>query len=751
MIKGLRNLNIFPKLLITFSSMLLVIFVTMVINSIMILNITDDNRVILEDSVYAAEMLYDMYAGFGHTDKIFIAAAERKSKLSATDEKTVNEATAVIRENTQTYNSFFDNPIWANQPSAITTRNLLSLVEEKYVPFVTDIQAKLSKGDYSAVLRAMNSETKQELNKNFEDCISQLFRYNTSDAVETSDERIISSRNTVIAIISVVILVLVLGLVISYFVAKSISSPLHKMLKTADDIASGQLKSFNPLKTKNEVGRMSVNLHRGVETLMRLMDELNVVVAALEEGDFSKRIDETYFNGMYRQVAACVNRISEISKNDNIEIINALNGLRDGDFDIDVRQMNGEKMEISNGVLALKSNIFRVNDEIKSMITNAGNGIFDYNIETSSYKGSWKVLVDELNELFAKINQPLQETEKVMSAISKGDLHVGVRGEYKGIFARLKTAINTTIGVLSSYLQDIGDYLSLIAEGDLTSHIDREYIGEFGQIKNSINRIISSMNNMMNQITILSEDVFKGARSINENSMSLADGNAKQNDAIAALTDTIDTIIEQMRQNAQSTIEANRISDASMQNAKLGNEEMDQMMTAMNDISTSSLNISNIVKSIEDIAFQTNLLALNAAVEAARAGQHGKGFSVVAEEVRSLAGRSQDAVRETQTLIDDTVSKVSGGLRIAGTTQEALDKIVDGVRSVSELISNIAEVSKEQTKAIENISKGLNGISSVVSDNSLQTKESAVAASMLFEKSEALNQLLNMFKIKASS
>ncbi len=203
----------------------------------------------------------------------------------------------------------------------------------------------------------------------------------------------------------------------------------------------------------------------------------------------------------------------------------------------------------------------------------------------------------------------------------------------------------------------------------------------------------------------------------------------------------------QTKLNSENATQANQLATTAYNAAEQGNEQMKQMVKSMDEINTSSGDISKIIKVIDEIAFQTNLLALNAAVEAARAGVHGKGFAVVAEEVRNLAQRSAKAAQETTALIEGSVKTVQTGTEIANKTAGALNEIVDGVTKVTDLIGEIANASQEQAQGIDQTTQALTQIDAVTQANTASAEQSAAAAEELSGQSSQLKQMLSRFKL----
>ncbi len=352
--------------------------------------------------------------------------------------------------------------------------------------------------------------------------------------------------------------------------------------------------------------------------------------------------------------------------------------------------------------------------------------------------------------LTRSITKPLRQLETAADKIVNGNFDISVTYESKDELGSLTKSFKNMTFILETVISDASRLLSEMADGnfDVRTNAEERYVGNLQSLLLSIRKLNKDLSITLGQINQSADQVASGSGQVSNGAQALAQGATEQAASVEELASTITNISYQVKSTADNAMEARSKSNTAGGEAEICNNQMHDMMDAMEEIARSSNEISKIIKTIEDIAFQTNILALNAAVEAARAGEAGKGFAVVAEEVRSLASKSSVASKNTAELIESSVNAVTRGTKLANSTAESLVQVVNHVRSASTKVDEIANAAEEQAGAIEQVTLGVDQISSVVQTNSATAEESAAASQELSEQASTLKSLVAKFKLR---
>ena len=348
------------------------------------------------------------------------------------------------------------------------------------------------------------------------------------------------------------------------------------------------------------------------------------------------------------------------------------------------------------------------------------------------------------------ITTPVDEMQAVTLAVSQGDFESVIRYRGKDALGHLADNMRNLTATIKEIITDIEMQLKAMGEGNfnIRSRNEAMYLGSFSRIQEAMTKLSRAVSETMSQIDISADQVNSGGEQISASAQAMAQGATEQASSVSELATTINGISHAVDETAAHAQSAKEDNQASHDQIAICSAHMADLMGAMKAIEDKSLEISKVIKTIEDIAFQTNILALNAAVEAARAGAAGKGFAVVADEVRNLATKSQEASKSTATLIEETVKAVNEGSRLSVETDESLKEVVIRAQKVMDAVTRISQATDMQSRDVQQVSTGIDQISSVVQTNSATAEQSAAASEELSGQASVLKELVGRFTLR---
>ena len=365
----------------------------------------------------------------------------------------------------------------------------------------------------------------------------------------------------------------------------------------------------------------------------------------------------------------------------------------------------------------------------------------------------------EYREFWAKLGRGEYDAGQY-KRIGKGGKECWIQASYNPImdangkpYKVVKFAIDVTDQVkatqaLNQAVEQTQEVVAAAQDGDLTQRIPME--GKTGALEalcSGINALVQSMLDVIETIKESSDTISTASKEIAAGNSDLSQRTEEQASSLEETAASMEELTSTVKQNADNAKQANQLAISSSNVATKGGQVVRDSVATMAQISDSSKKIADIISVIDGIAFQTNILALNAAVEAARAGEQGRGFAVVASEVRNLAQRSANAAKEIKTLITDSVSKVESGTTQVTQAGKTMDEIVESIKRVTDIMSDITAASAEQSRGIEQVNQAITSMDEVTQQNAALVEEAAAAAESMQEQAQTMSEVVGRFKL----
>ncbi|MBV7316360.1 methyl-accepting chemotaxis protein [Shewanella sp. NIFS-20-20] len=589
-------------------------------------------------------------------------------------------------------------------------------------------------------------------------------------------------------------------LLLAYGFTRTLTTPVIRLSNSLRQVADESNYSVRiPVESKDEIGQCAAAFNRLISSNETAVTEISKVMEKLAKGDFSHRIDADFKgdllaikvatntsldnvqtleqerkvvennakqiseeNARVRQALDNVSTNTMIADNEyKIIYINraAHKMIEEAEEEIRVHIPNFKADNVTGQSIDLFHNHPQHQRQLLDKLTHSHYSEFQmvnkhFGVAVNpilDHKGNRLGIVVELTDRTAEIAIE-KEIDKVVECAAKGDFSLRLTLENKeGFFLNLSSGLNTLTTTIEDALEDMQRILSAMARGDLTARITQNYQGRLSILKEDTNRTIEKLTQVIRDIRISAQTISFSSNEITAGNRDLSTRTEAQACSLQSTAASMEEMTATVRHSADNAMVANDLSAEASAKAQIGGEVVNRSINAMNEITSASNKISDIISVIDEIAFQTNLLALNAAVEAARAGEQGRGFAVVAGEVRNLAQRSASAAKEIKELIRNSNEKVASGAVLVTETGSTLKEIVQTVEQVREKMNDISIAAQEQSVGIEQVNASICRMDDMTQQNAALVEEGTTASETLLSQAEDMTQMVEFFLLNEQS